>query len=53
MGLGCKNAILIVELIENAYKKGKPLVKTANQGARLGLSPIIKSSLTLIAGVNP
>ena len=53
VGLVSKNAILIVEFIENAYKNGKPLVKSAIQGASLRFRPIIMTSLAFIAGVIP
>ncbi|RXI34515.1 hydrophobe/amphiphile efflux-1 family RND transporter, partial [Arcobacter cloacae] len=52
-GLVSKNAILIVEFIENAHKNGKPVVKSAIQGASLRFRPIIMTSLAFIAGVIP
>ncbi|MDR0666057.1 MAG: efflux RND transporter permease subunit, partial [Campylobacteraceae bacterium] len=48
-----KNAILIVEFVENAYKKGKPLFAAAVEGAALRLRPILMTSLAFVAGVLP
>lgn len=53
IGLVAKNAILIIEFVENAYKNGRPLVKSAIQGASLRFRPIIMTSLAFIAGVIP
>lgn len=53
MGLASKNAILIVEFINNAYKNGMDLTKAAILGARLRLRPIIMTSLAFIAGIIP
>jgi len=53
IGLSSKNAILIVEFAEAAYKSGKGLVESAIDGARLRLRPILMTSLAFIAGVMP
>ncbi|MDR1008180.1 MAG: efflux RND transporter permease subunit [Campylobacteraceae bacterium] len=53
IGLASKNAILIVEFVENAYSKGKPLFAAAIEGASLRLRPILMTSLAFIAGVLP
>ena len=53
IGLVAKNAILIIEFIENAYKNGKPLIKSAIEGASLRFRPIIMTSLAFIAGIIP
>ncbi|MDR0762058.1 MAG: efflux RND transporter permease subunit [Campylobacteraceae bacterium] len=53
IGLSSKNAILIVEFVENAYKKGKPLFAAAIEGAALRLRPILMTSLAFVAGVLP
>ncbi len=53
IGLVAKNAILIVEFVENAYKSGMPLIKAAIKGAKLRLRPIIMTSLAFIAGIIP
>ncbi|MDR3346798.1 MAG: efflux RND transporter permease subunit, partial [Campylobacteraceae bacterium] len=53
VGLSSKNAILIVEFVENAYKKGKPLLAAAVEGATLRLRPILMTSLAFVAGVLP
>jgi len=53
MGLASKNAILIVEFINSAYKNGINLTKAATTGAKLRLRPIIMTSLAFIAGIIP
>ncbi|MDR1976677.1 MAG: efflux RND transporter permease subunit [Campylobacteraceae bacterium] len=53
VGLASKNAILIVEFVENAHKKGKPLFAAAVEGAALRLRPILMTSLAFVAGVLP
>lgn len=53
VGLVAKNAILIIEFVEAAYKNGKPLIKSAIEGASLRFRPIIMTSLAFIAGVIP
>ncbi|RBQ30079.1 efflux RND transporter permease subunit [Aliarcobacter vitoriensis] len=53
IGLVAKNAILIIEFVENAYKNGKPLIKSAIEGASLRFRPIIMTSLAFIAGIIP
>ncbi|MDR1461378.1 MAG: efflux RND transporter permease subunit [Campylobacteraceae bacterium] len=53
IGLASKNAILIVEFVENAYKQGKPLFEAAIEGASLRLRPILMTSLAFVAGVLP
>lgn len=53
IGLAAKNAILIVEFVDTAYKNGKPLLEAAIEGATLRLRPIIMTSLAFIAGIMP
>ncbi|QKF72346.1 RND family efflux system, inner membrane transporter, AcrB family [Aliarcobacter faecis] len=53
VGLVAKNSILIIEFVETAYKNGKPLIKSAIEGASLRFRPIIMTSLAFIAGVIP
>ncbi|RBQ26554.1 efflux RND transporter permease subunit [Arcobacter sp. CECT 9188] len=53
VGLVAKNAILIIEFVENAHKNGKPLIKSAIEGASLRFRPIIMTSLAFIAGIIP
>ncbi|WP_418184775.1 efflux RND transporter permease subunit [Aliarcobacter vitoriensis] len=53
MGLASKNAILIVEFINNAYKNGMNLFEATIKGATLRLRPIIMTSLAFIAGIIP
>ncbi|MEN5387575.1 efflux RND transporter permease subunit [Aliarcobacter skirrowii] len=53
MGLASKNAILIVEFINSAYKNGMNLIEAAILGAKLRLRPIIMTSLAFVAGIIP
>lgn len=53
MGLASKNAILIVEFINSAYKNGQNLLDAAVKGASLRLRPIIMTSLAFVAGIIP
>lgn len=53
IGLVSKNAILIIEFVDTAYKNGKPLISSAIEGATLRLRPIIMTSLAFIAGITP
>ncbi|MFT4172876.1 MAG: efflux RND transporter permease subunit [Rhodocyclaceae bacterium] len=53
IGLSAKNAILIVEFAEAAYRRGTALTAAALEGARLRLRPILMTSLAFIAGVMP
>jgi multidrug efflux pump subunit AcrB len=53
IGLAAKNAILIVEFAKDEYEKGKPLVDSALQGARLRLRPILMTSFAFIFGCIP
>jgi HAE1 family hydrophobic/amphiphilic exporter-1 len=53
IGLAAKNAILIVEFAKDEYDKGKPLVDSALEGARLRLRPILMTSFAFILGCVP
>jgi len=53
MGLAAKNAILIVEFAESAYRNGRSAIESAIEAARLRLRPILMTSLAFIAGVTP
>lgn len=53
IGLVSKNAILIIEFVDTAYKNGKPIIEAAVEGATLRLRPIIMTSLAFIAGITP
>ena len=53
IGLAAKNAILIVEFVDTAYKNGKPLLEAAIEGATLRLRPIIMTTLAFVAGIMP
>jgi hydrophobe/amphiphile efflux-1 (HAE1) family protein len=53
IGLAAKNAILIVEFAKERYERGKPLVDSALEGARLRLRPILMTSFAFILGCVP
>jgi HAE1 family hydrophobic/amphiphilic exporter-1 len=53
IGLGAKNAILIVEFAKKRHEQGKSLADGALEGARLRLRPILMTSFAFILGVGP
>jgi len=53
IGLAAKNAILIVEFAKEEYEKGKDLMESALEGARLRLRPILMTSFAFILGCIP
>ncbi|WP_037552167.1 efflux RND transporter permease subunit [Sphingomonas sp. URHD0057] len=53
MGLGAKNAILIVEFAESRLAAGADLVHAAIEAAKLRLRPMLMTSLALVFGVLP
>jgi HAE1 family hydrophobic/amphiphilic exporter-1 len=53
IGLGAKNAILIVEFAKAEHEKGKSLAEAALDGARLRLRPILMTSFAFILGCVP
>jgi len=53
IGLSAKNAILIVEFAKMEQEKGKTLVESALEGARLRLRPILMTSFAFILGCVP
>jgi HAE1 family hydrophobic/amphiphilic exporter-1 len=53
IGLAAKNAILIVEFAKDEFEKGKPLVDSALEGAKLRLRPILMTSFAFILGCVP
>jgi HAE1 family hydrophobic/amphiphilic exporter-1 len=53
IGLAAKNAILIVEFARLEYKRGKPLIEAALNGARVRLRPILMTSFAFILGSTP
>lgn len=53
VGLGAKNAILIVEFAKMFHEQGKSLAEAALEAARLRLRPIVMTSFAFILGVIP
>jgi len=53
VGLGAKNAILIVEFAREAQSKGMAAIDAAVEAARLRLRPILMTSFAFIAGLIP
>jgi HAE1 family hydrophobic/amphiphilic exporter-1 len=53
VGLGAKNAILIVEFAKTRYERGRRLDEAALEGARLRLRPILMTSFAFLLGVLP
>ena len=53
MGLGAKNAILIVEFAEDRLRGGADLVEAAVEAAKLRLRPMLMTSFALVFGVAP
>jgi multidrug efflux pump len=53
IGLAAKNAILIVEFAESAYKQSGSALDAALEAARVRLRPILMTSIAFIAGVFP
>src|SRR6202453_4895312 len=50
IGLAAKNSILIVAFAKADYEKGKPLVQSALDAARLRFRPLMMTSLAFILG---
>ncbi|MEE4452164.1 efflux RND transporter permease subunit [Novosphingobium resinovorum] len=53
IGLAAKNAILIVEFAEMAWRDGRDMVEAALEAARVRLRPIMMTSIAFMAGVVP
>ncbi len=53
IGLLAKNAILMVEYSEQHRKSGHSIYKSAIEGAKLRLRPILMTSLAFVAGLIP
>lgn len=53
VGLGAKNAILIVEFAKAYREQGKPIVDCAVEASRQRLRPILMTALAFILGVLP
>ena len=53
IGLTAKNSILIVEFAKDLHDRGRDLVESVLEAARMRLRPIIMTSLAFILGVLP
>jgi len=53
IGLGAKNAILIVEFAKAEYEAGRPLAEAALASARVRLRPIVMTAFAFILGLSP
>jgi HAE1 family hydrophobic/amphiphilic exporter-1/multidrug efflux pump len=53
MGLGAKNAILIIEFAEYRLKEGVSIAEAAIEAAKLRLRPMLMTSFALVFGVMP
>jgi multidrug efflux pump len=53
IGLGAKNAVLIIEFAKDLQAQGKPLVEAAIAACHLRFRPILMTSLAFILGVLP
>ncbi len=53
VGLGAKNAILIIEFAREYRAKGRPIIESAVEAARLRLRPILMTSFAFILGCVP
>jgi HAE1 family hydrophobic/amphiphilic exporter-1 len=53
VGLSAKNAILIVEFAKGELEKGRPLMESALEGARLRFRPVLMTSFAFIFGLLP
>jgi multidrug efflux pump len=53
IGLGAKNAILIVEFAKELVEQGRRPIDAAIEAARLRLRPIVMTSLAFVLGVLP
>jgi len=53
IGLGAKNAVLIIEFAKDLQAQGKSLIDSAMEAAHLRFRPILMTSLAFILGVLP
>ncbi len=53
IGLGAKNAVLIIEFAKDLQAQGKPLVEAALEACHLRFRPILMTSMAFILGVLP
>jgi multidrug efflux pump len=53
IGLGAKNAILIVEFARELHEQGKPALEAAAEAAKMRMRPIVMTSMAFLLGVLP
>jgi multidrug efflux pump len=53
IGLGAKNAILIVEFARELHEQGRSALEAAAEAARLRMRPILMTSMAFLLGVLP
>jgi len=53
IGLGAKNAILIVEFARDLHEQGRSALEAAVEAARLRMRPILMTSMAFLLGVLP
>src|SRR5882724_5170777 len=53
IGLGAKNAILIVEFARELHEQGRSALEAAVEAARLRMRPILMTSMAFLLGVLP
>jgi multidrug efflux pump len=53
IGLGAKNAILIIEFARELHEQGKPALEAAAEAAKMRMRPIVMTSMAFLLGVLP
>jgi multidrug efflux pump len=53
IGLGAKNAVLIIEFARNLQAQGRPLIEATLEACHLRFRPILMTSMAFILGVLP
>jgi multidrug efflux pump len=53
IGLGAKNAILIVEFARELHEQGKSALEAAAEAAKMRMRPIVMTSMAFLLGVLP